>query len=262
MANLIQLGPQYFPFSNLSTSVGAGNLYIGDVDTDPTIVGNQKTVEALQEDGSLVEISQPITLSAGGIPLYSGSPVSLYTDGEYSLTVTDINGAQVYYVPSTPGAIFEGGATIEGDLTIEGNTIIGGNTTIEGNLTINELLFDIDNVAYLNVAQLWSKQQHFNEAELESSGNEVAWDLDDAQTAFHTMTEDTEIKNPSNMVAGTYILRVIQAAGEHALTWDTAFEWGAASAPSEPAANGDVIIISFYSDGSTMYGAEFSRVEA
>jgi hypothetical protein len=100
MTSLVQLGPQYFPMVSVSTSVGAGSLYIGDVDTDPTIVGNQKTISALKEDGSLVVITQPVTLSAGGIPLYNGSPVSLYVAGNYSTTILDINGAQIYYVPS------------------------------------------------------------------------------------------------------------------------------------------------------------------
>jgi hypothetical protein len=116
MPNLFELGPQYFPMSSIGTPVGAGSLYVGNVDTDPTIVGNQKTVKALKEDDTLIALSQPITLSAGGIPLYNGSPVSLYISGNYSSTVLDINGAQVYYVPSryritsedslTPGAYY------------------------------------------------------------------------------------------------------------------------------------------------------------
>ena len=100
MSNLVQLGPQYFPMSSIGTPVGAGSLYIGDPDTDPTVIGNQKTIEALKEDNTLIILTQPVTLSAGGIPLYNGSPVSLYVSGNYSLTILDINDAQIYYVPS------------------------------------------------------------------------------------------------------------------------------------------------------------------
>lgn len=116
MSNLIQLGPQYFPKSSIGTPIGAGKLYIGDVDTDPTVTANQKTVQALEENGTFTTLSQPITLSAGGIPLNNGSPVALYTNGDYSMTVQDVNSSQIYYVPSTsitlsPGNFFYPDAT-------------------------------------------------------------------------------------------------------------------------------------------------------
>jgi hypothetical protein len=112
-------------------------------------------------------------------------------------------------------------------------------------------------------ANEWSKAQNFNEAALTSSSNSVAWNLTTAQTAVHVLTENTTIAAPSNMKAGgTYILRVVQAAGAYTLGWNAAFKWGAADTPAEPAANGDVCIFSFYSDGSSMYGVEAIREEA
>jgi len=101
MSVIVKLGLEYYPESDRSRAVGGGDLYVGNVDTDPTVAGNQKTVSALQENGTLVALTQPITLSAGGIPLYNGSPVSLYVDGvDYSVRINDINGAKIYYVPS------------------------------------------------------------------------------------------------------------------------------------------------------------------
>ena len=100
MANLIQLAPQYFPKSSEGRPVGSGKVYIGTPDTDPTVTANQKVVQALQENGTFVNMTQPISLSAGGIPLLSGSPVSIYTNGDYAMTVQDANSAQIYYVPS------------------------------------------------------------------------------------------------------------------------------------------------------------------
>lgn len=115
----------------------------------------------------------------------------------------------------------------------------------------------------LGVANEWTAQQNFDEVALTSSGNAVAWNLDTGQCVRHALTENTTVSAPSNMNAGaTYILRVIQAAGVYSLAWNAAFEWGSADAPAAPAANGDVAIFSFYSDGSTMYGAEFNRTEA
>jgi len=109
----------------------------------------------------------------------------------------------------------------------------------------------------------WTAQQNFNEVAITSSSNAVAWDTDVAQCAVHTLTEDTTISAPSNLNAGgTYVLRVVQAVGVHTLAFNAAFKWGAEDAPVAPAANGDVIILTFYSDGSNMYGGEFVREEA
>jgi len=112
-------------------------------------------------------------------------------------------------------------------------------------------------------AREWSTQQNFNEAAITSSGNAVAWDADAAQCALHTLTENTTISAPSNLNAGgTYVLRVVQAAGVYSLAFNAVFKWGAESAPVAPAANGDIIVLTFYSDGTNMYGGEFIREEA
>lgn len=100
MSNLVRLAVEYFPDDDKGKPVGGGSIYVGLTDTDPEVVGNQKQIEALQEDGSFVNMTQPVTLSAGGVPLYNGSPVSLYVKGDYSLKVLDAQGSQIYYVPS------------------------------------------------------------------------------------------------------------------------------------------------------------------
>jgi len=262
MSVLIKLGLEYFPKSSISTSVGAGSLYVGDVDTDPTIVGNQKTVQALQEDGNLQTLTQPITLSAGGIPLYNGTPVSLYTSGAYSLTVLDVNGAQMYYIPSVPDVINTGVVSLE-SLTVSDWPANSNIAQFDGAEGIEDSGKAISELGILDTAAEWTKQQNFNESALTSSSNAVAWNLDTAQCAVHVLTENTTISAPTNMNAGgTYILRVVQAAGVYTLAWNAAFDWGAADTPAAPAANGDVVIFSFYSDGTTIYGGEFNRSEA
>jgi hypothetical protein len=112
-------------------------------------------------------------------------------------------------------------------------------------------------------ANEWTKSQNFDETTLTSTSNAVAWDAESNQCALHTLTENTTIGAPSNLKAGaTYILRVVQAAGVYSLAFNAVFKWGTASAPTAPAANGDVIILSFYSDGTNMYGIEAVREEA
>jgi hypothetical protein len=125
------------------------------------------------------------------------------------------------------------------------------------------LIYSSDTLGVLAEAREWTAQQNFNESALTSSSNSVAWNLDTAQTAVHTMTENTTIAAPTNMNAGgTYVLRIVQGSGPYTLAWNAAFVWGTTSASAAPTANGDVILISCYSDGTNMYAMEVLREEA
>jgi len=73
-------------------------LTLGEPDLDPEIVINQKQLNIVQEDGTVVAVPQPFILSAGGTPMYNGSPVRLDVDGNYSIKILDRNDAQTYYI--------------------------------------------------------------------------------------------------------------------------------------------------------------------
>lgn len=97
------LGTQYFPDPRAGRPLANGTVYIGQIDLDPTILANRKTVYLIQEDGTEVPIaaaSQPLNLSAGGVVSYLGSPVQVETDDAYSIAVLDNLGVQVYYFNS------------------------------------------------------------------------------------------------------------------------------------------------------------------
>ena len=91
--------PDYYPDPTAGRPVSNGYIYVGDPDTDPEVVGNQKQVSALQEDTTTVNIPQPVRTNSGGVPTYNGSPVTLFVDGDYSLKVLNSSQSQVYYVP-------------------------------------------------------------------------------------------------------------------------------------------------------------------
>lgn len=80
-------------------AISNGYLYIGVVERDGEIPENRKRVYAILENGSALEIEQPVRLSAGGVPSYNGYPVRLATDGSYSLKVKDYTNTQVYFAP-------------------------------------------------------------------------------------------------------------------------------------------------------------------
>ena len=112
----VDLPYKYYPDPTKGKPVYLGYIYIGEPNTDPEIVGNQKAVTI---DG-VTPISQPIRTSAGGVPDYNGSPATLFVDGPYSIKVLNSKGDQVYYA-----------ATVLDDIQtqIEANT-----TLIEGNV--------------------------------------------------------------------------------------------------------------------------------
>ena len=99
--NIVKLSPGYYPNTSRSRALSTADIYVGKPDLDPEIVANQKTLSVQQEDGTITAVSQPIHTNAGGVPVYSGSPVTLLVEGDYSLKVLDSSGSQIYYVPST-----------------------------------------------------------------------------------------------------------------------------------------------------------------
>lgn len=97
--NIVELPYSYFPDFGRGRPLFNADIYVGNVDTDPEIPGNQKQVTVRQEDGSEVQIAQPVKTSAGGVPTYLGSPVTVLVDGAYSIKVLDRFGAEEYYAP-------------------------------------------------------------------------------------------------------------------------------------------------------------------
>jgi len=93
----LDLGPQYFALSSAGKPVAGGQIFIGNVNTDPEIPANQKQVQLILENGSRVNVDQPVRTGAGGVIEYNGSPAIMTTDGDYSMKVLSSNGTQVYY---------------------------------------------------------------------------------------------------------------------------------------------------------------------
>lgn len=173
MANsIVRLPLGYFPDPNIGRPIFRGKIYVGEPDLNPRIEANRKVITGLQEDGTEVTLSQPISTSAGGVPVDgpngTGNPVTLLVDGAYALAVDDRNdnpkysfanvaqGAPVtfednvvFYRATLADAVADtsitvgsgvitGGYTDENDGGGETYTVVAGNTgTVDGGTYIN-----------------------------------------------------------------------------------------------------------------------------
>lgn len=134
----VQLQPQYVPDTVRSRAVFNGKLYFGVVDTDPRVSGNQKLVKGVLENGSEVNLPQPVSTNSGGVPTYNGSPVILSVDGDFSYAADRADDTQVYYFPRVTNPE-DGSQGFSGVVATEDITLTAGQTVINlTNLGANE----------------------------------------------------------------------------------------------------------------------------
>lgn len=133
--------PLYINDPTTSRSIFNGSLFFGLPDTDPQITSNQKLVRALQEDGTLVTLTQPVSTNSGGNPTLNGSPVVLDISGDYSYTALNKDGGQVFNIPRIEN-IEAGSAGFSGVVIVEKVVLTAGQTTVVlTNLGSNESVF-------------------------------------------------------------------------------------------------------------------------
>ena len=112
----------YVPDSKKKGPLDGFQAYFGITGRDPLVEANQKTVYALQEDGSAVPMTQPVVGSAGGVPTLNNSNISLAVNGSYSLKILDKNGTQEYYFPKVEAINMQG---FSGVIAEESQTVTG-----------------------------------------------------------------------------------------------------------------------------------------
>ncbi|MFV4760111.1 phage head-binding domain-containing protein [Citrobacter freundii] len=100
-ANIVVSMPsQLFTMPRSFKAVANGKIYIGQIDTDPVNPANQIQVYLENEDGSHVQVAQPIVINAGGYPVYNGQIAKFVTVQGHSMAVYDAYGAQQFYYPN------------------------------------------------------------------------------------------------------------------------------------------------------------------
>lgn len=94
---VVSMPSQLFTLARSFKAAANGRIYIGKIDTDPTIPENQIQVYLENEDGTHVPIAQPIIINSGGYPVYGGQIAKFVTVQGHSMAVYDAFGVQQFY---------------------------------------------------------------------------------------------------------------------------------------------------------------------
>lgn len=152
-------------------------------------------------------------------------------------------------------ALTANGVVVGGGAGVAPSTLFVGFTGPTSTVKTFTLPNASDTIACLGTAGLFTAQQNFSTATITSTAASIAWNLNTAQVAVHTATENTTLANPTNMVnGGTYILKFIQAASAKTLAFGNAYKWPGGVAPTVSTGSGAVDVFTFLSDGTNMYG--------
>ncbi|HGG6217121.1 TPA: phage tailspike protein [Salmonella enterica subsp. enterica serovar Birkenhead] len=98
-ANVVVSNPRpIFTESRSFKAVANGEIYIGQIDTDPVNPANQIPVYIENEDGSHVQIAQPLIINSAGKIVYNGQLVKIVTVQGHSMAIYDAYGSRVDYI--------------------------------------------------------------------------------------------------------------------------------------------------------------------
>ncbi|WP_052726072.1 phage head-binding domain-containing protein [Xenorhabdus bovienii] len=97
---VVSMPSQLFTMARSFKACSNGMIYIGKIDTDPTIPENRIQVYVERENGDLIPASQPIIINAAGYPVYVGQIAKFVTVEGHSMAVYDSYGTQQFYFPN------------------------------------------------------------------------------------------------------------------------------------------------------------------
>ncbi|MGM7501040.1 phage head-binding domain-containing protein, partial [Proteus mirabilis] len=97
---VIGMPNQLFTLARKFQAASNGKIYIGKIDTDPTLPENQIQVYLENEDGSHIPVPQPLIINQAGFPVYNGQIAKFVTVEGHSMAVYDSYGEQQHYYPN------------------------------------------------------------------------------------------------------------------------------------------------------------------
>lgn len=94
-----------------------------------------------------------------------------------------------------------------------------------------------------------------------TDGATINWNMDSGAAANITLGGNRTFAAPTNLRAGaTYLLIINQdGTGSRTITWNAVFKWASATAPVLSTAINSKDLISFYSDGTNLYGGSILK---
>lgn len=97
---VVSMPSQLFTMARSFKACTNGRIYIGKIDTDPTLPENQIQVYLERQDGAHIPCPQPIIINQAGYPVYAGQISKFVTVEGHSMAVYDSYGAQQFYFPN------------------------------------------------------------------------------------------------------------------------------------------------------------------
>jgi hypothetical protein len=280
------VGAQYFNFSATQAGAAAVLSLIGGTSSEQAICyssGALRFGTATAKNGAgfaekMRIASSGLVTACNSMTVTQNLTVSGNTTlGDSAADVSTINGLSTFNHSATVTknltvlgntsvsgvSVMGGRATVGTNLTVSGNTTLGAasktqtstgawghtgtlsvstNLTVSGNTTLNGTTIDKSN----------SLSQTLTD------GATINWDVALGRVATVTLAAaGRTMAAPTNLKVGTYILRVYQdATGSRTITsWNAVFKWTAAVAPVLSTGAGKLDIITFFSDGTNLYGS-------
>lgn len=137
---VVSMPSQIFTQRRAFKSCSNGKIYIGKIDTDPTIAENQIPVYLENEDGKYTLVAQPLIIGTGGYPVYNGQIAKFVTEEGHAMAVYDGDGVQQFYFPNVlkyepKKAIKELYDALDTKFDKTGGTV-NGDVIVEGSLTL------------------------------------------------------------------------------------------------------------------------------
>ncbi|HGN1894039.1 TPA: phage head-binding domain-containing protein [Proteus mirabilis] len=188
---VVSMPSQLFTLARKFQAASNGKIFIGKIDTDPTLPENQIQVYLDNEDGSHIPVAQPLIINQAGFPVYNGQIAKFVTVEGHSMAVYDSYGEQQHYYPNVlkydPDQLEERlksplGSSLIGhhDITVE-EQLDNTNKEIEHNRYIISNI--ITPYQFKTESNSWNDA--FNDAIAFSENNKVpihvggVWDLDE-----------------------------------------------------------------------------------
>lgn len=97
---VVSMPSQLFTLARSMKAAANGKIFIGKIDSDPTIPENQVQVYIENEEGGHTPVPQPLIINQAGYPVHDGKIVKFVTVEGHSMAVFDAFGSQQFYFPN------------------------------------------------------------------------------------------------------------------------------------------------------------------